>query len=59
MSSPTQILQHDHSHAFDDGNPLAEKNTRWAVILTASMMVIEILEDGGLTLWLYWPMAGI
>lgn len=43
MSSPAQILQHEHSHAFDDGNPLAEKNTRWAVILTACMMVVEIL----------------
>lgn len=42
MSSPAQVIQHDHSHIFDDGNPLAERNTRWAVILTASMMIIEI-----------------
>lgn len=43
MSSPAQVIRHDHSHIFDDGNPLAERNTRWAVILTASMMVIEIV----------------
>lgn len=31
-----------HSHVFDQGNPLAERNTRWAVLLTALMMVAEI-----------------
>ena len=31
-----------HSHRFDEGNPLAEKNIFWVVILTATMMVIEI-----------------
>lgn len=31
-----------HSHVFDAGNPLAERNTRWAVMLTAGMMVVEI-----------------
>ncbi|MDB6061358.1 MAG: putative cobalt/cadmium/zinc transporter [Verrucomicrobiaceae bacterium] len=31
-----------HSHQFDEGNPLAERNTRWAVILTAAMMLAEI-----------------
>ena len=31
-----------HSHRFDLGNPLAEKNTLRVVILTAVMMVIEI-----------------
>jgi cation diffusion facilitator family transporter len=36
-----------HSHVFDEGNPLAERNTRWAVILTAVMMVAEIV--GGWT----------
>ncbi|MGP6217839.1 CDF family Co(II)/Ni(II) efflux transporter DmeF [Pseudomonas paraeruginosa] len=36
----TQPLR--HSHRFDRGNPLAERNTRWAVLLTASMMVAEI-----------------
>jgi len=41
-----------HSHVFDEGNPLAEKNTRWAVILTALMMVAEIV--GG---WSYNSMA--
>jgi cation diffusion facilitator family transporter len=41
-----------HSHVFDEGNPLAERNTLWAVILTAIMMVIEIA--GG---WVYNSMA--
>ncbi|SEJ08302.1 cation diffusion facilitator family transporter [Azotobacter beijerinckii] len=41
-----------HSHVFDEGNPLAERNTRWAVVLTATMMVAEIV--GG---WLYNSMA--
>ncbi|MEJ8810069.1 CDF family Co(II)/Ni(II) efflux transporter DmeF [Variovorax ureilyticus] len=31
-----------HSHVFDDGNPLGEKNARLAVLLTAAMMVLEI-----------------
>lgn len=31
-----------HSHRFDTGNPLAEKNTTLAVGLTLSMMVLEI-----------------
>ncbi|MBS1209054.1 MAG: putative cobalt/cadmium/zinc transporter [Proteobacteria bacterium] len=45
---------HHCSHAgrFDEGNPLAERKTRWAVILTALMMVAEIA--GG---WLYNSMA--
>ena len=41
-----------HSHSFDEGNPLAERNTRRAVWLTASMMVAEIA--GG---WVYNSMA--
>ena len=41
-----------HSHVFDEGNPLAERNTRWAVVLTALMMVAEIV--GG---WIYNSMA--
>jgi len=31
-----------HAHRFDTGNPLAERNTRRAMSLTAAMMVIEI-----------------
>ncbi|MDR1530380.1 MAG: CDF family Co(II)/Ni(II) efflux transporter DmeF [Burkholderiales bacterium] len=31
-----------HTHVFDEGNPLAERNTRWAVALTAAMMIFEI-----------------
>ena len=41
-----------HRHVFDEGNPLAERNTKWAVGLTASMMVVEIV--GG---WAYNSMA--
>jgi cation diffusion facilitator family transporter len=41
-----------HSHRFDEGNPLAEKNTFRVAILTAVMMVIEIA--GG---WYYNSMA--
>jgi cation diffusion facilitator family transporter len=41
-----------HSHVFDEGNPLAERNTRWAVVLTAIMMVAEII--GG---WMFNSMS--
>lgn len=41
-----------HSHSFNEGNPLAETRTRWAVVLTAAMMVAEIA--GG---WVYNSMA--
>ncbi|MDP9139559.1 MAG: CDF family Co(II)/Ni(II) efflux transporter DmeF [Pseudomonadota bacterium] len=41
-----------HSHAFNQGNPLAERRTLWAVLLTAGMMVAEIA--GG---WVYNSMA--
>lgn len=51
----TQILTADnlmHTHRFDEGNPLAEKNTLRVAVLTAVMMVIEIA--GG---WYYNSMA--
>lgn len=41
-----------HSHVFNEGNPLAERNTLWAVVLTAVMMVGEIA--GG---WMFNSMA--
>jgi len=41
-----------HTHQFDEGNPLAERNTLLAVLLTAVMMVAEIA--GG---WYYNSMA--
>jgi cation diffusion facilitator family transporter len=31
-----------HSHVFDEGNPLVERNTRGALVLTFVMMVAEI-----------------
>lgn len=41
-----------HTHVFNEGNPLAERNTKWAVFLTALMMIGEIF--GG---WFYNSMA--
>ncbi|MCP3050703.1 CDF family Co(II)/Ni(II) efflux transporter DmeF [Xanthomonas euvesicatoria pv. allii] len=41
-----------HSHQFDAGNPLAERNTQRAMWLTAAMMIVEI--TGG---WWYNSMA--
>ncbi|MDE2367308.1 MAG: CDF family Co(II)/Ni(II) efflux transporter DmeF [Betaproteobacteria bacterium] len=41
-----------HSHVFDEGNPLAERNTLWVVVLTTVMMVAEI--TGG---WMFNSMA--
>lgn len=35
-------LRWQHSHVFDEGNPLAERNTLLAAALTAVMMVAEI-----------------
>ena len=52
MQSSQPVEAYSHSHMFDSGNPLAERNTRWAVLLTACTMVVEIL--GG---WYYNSMA--
>lgn len=52
MQSSTSAEGWRHSHVFNEGNPLAERNTRWAVVLTALMMVAEIV--GG---WMYNSMA--
>jgi cation diffusion facilitator family transporter len=41
-----------HTHIFDEGNPLGQKRTRWAVILTVLTMILEI--TGG---WLFNSMA--
>jgi len=49
LSTPQDLR---HSHHFDQGNPLAERNTRWALFLTIGMMVTEIA--GG---WLFNSMA--
>ena len=51
MQSPL-TEQWRHTHIFDEGNPLAERNTKWAVALTAIMMVAEIA--GG---WIFNSMA--
>ncbi len=32
-----------HSHAFNEGNPVAERRTAWALALTTAMMVAEII----------------
>lgn len=52
MEKIDNTIPWQHSHVFDDGNPLAERNTRWAVWLTAITMVVEI--TGG---WIYNSMA--
>lgn len=45
-------LKRRHSHQFDQGNPLAQKKILIATILTAVMMILEIL--GG---WIFNSMA--
>lgn len=52
MTSTHNIDSLKHTHIFDEGNPLAERNTRWAVYLTLVMMIAEI--SGG---WIYNSMA--
>lgn len=53
MSSTTSShLQANHSHQFDQGNPLAQKKILIATIFTGIMMVAEIL--GG---WIFNSMA--
>lgn len=52
MSQSLAAADLKHSHRFDEGNPLAEKNTLRVAILTAVMMVVEIA--GG---WYYNSMA--
>ena len=41
-----------HDHAFDSGNPNAERGTRWVMWITALMMVVEIVAG-----WWYNSMA--
>lgn len=52
MNKPVTAESLKHAHKFDEGNPLAEKNTLRVAILTAVMMAIEIA--GG---WYYNSMA--
>lgn len=51
-SRPMRPTIWHHTHVFDEGNPLAERNTLLAAVLTAAMMVVEIA--GG---WYYNSMA--
>lgn len=41
--STTTLNSWQHSHVFDEGNPLAEKRTKWALLLTVGMMIAEIV----------------
>ena len=43
MSALPDISKDTHSHQFNEGNPLAERNTLRAVAITAVMMVVEIV----------------
>jgi cation diffusion facilitator family transporter len=52
MSADNHCGQVTHEHGFDEVNPLAERRTRWVVILTAVTMVIELLAG-----WWYGSMA--
>ncbi len=52
MQPPSSAEDWRHSHVFDEGNPLAERNTLWVVVLTTVMMVAEI--TGG---WMFNSMA--
>jgi cation diffusion facilitator family transporter len=52
MQNSSALENWQHSHVFDEGNPLAERNTRWVVVITAIMMVAEIA--GG---WVFNSMA--
>ena len=52
MKPSSSLEGWSHSHVFDEGNPLAERNTLWAVVLTAIMMLAEIA--GG---WMFNSMA--
>ena len=40
---PAPSLNLPPPHVFDQGNPTAERNTRWAVLLTVVVMVAEII----------------
>ena len=42
MSLDAFAQSRSHTHAFSEGNPMAEKNTRRATVLTLVMMVVEI-----------------
>jgi cation diffusion facilitator family transporter len=52
MNLEAHAANRRHSHMFDQGNPLAETNTRRALILTVIMMFVEI--SGG---WWFNSMA--
>lgn len=40
QAAPPSVRQ--HSHIFDEGNPLGERNAKLAALLTLAMMVLEI-----------------
>jgi len=46
------ITPWQHSHAFHTTNALGERNTRWVVVITAIMMIVEITTG-----WLFNSMA--
>ena len=52
MQAATRGGAERHSHDFDDVNPLAERRTRWVVLLTVVFMVVELLAG-----WLFKSMA--
>lgn len=47
MSVTASAASRQHSHVFDDGNPLGQRKTAWATGITAVMMVLEIVCGWG------------
>lgn len=52
MTDNEALTHHCHTDLFHAGNPAAEQRTRWVVILTAAMMIIELVSG-----WLFHSMA--
>lgn len=42
MQSSASADRWCHSHILNEGNPLAERNTRWAILLTAVTMIAVV-----------------
>ena len=43
MSALHQVREWTHTHVFEEGNPLAERRTRFVMLLTLAMMIVELI----------------
>ncbi len=43
MSALNQVREWTHTHVFEEGNPLAERRTRFVMLLTLAMMIVELI----------------